>query len=175
MVDEKGLVIVNTGDGKGKTTAALGQTLRAAGHGIKVCFIQFIKGKWKTGEFAALQRFANDVELHVTGTGFTWLETDAENLKSAARAGWDLACRKMMSRRYGLVVLDEFTYVLEYGLIPAEEVQDALAGRPSGVTVVVTGRNAPAWLVESADIVTEMRAVRHDYDKGRKAWRGIEY
>jgi cob(I)alamin adenosyltransferase len=175
MSDEKGLVIVNTGNGKGKTTAALGQTLRAAGHGIKVCFVQFVKGKWKTGEAEALRRFANDVELHVTGTGFTWLETDLDKVKQAAQLGWDLARRKMMSSRYGLIVLDEFTYVLEYGLIPMEDVQAALAGRPSGVTVVVTGRNAPAWLVESADIVTEMKAVKHDYEKGRRAWRGIEY
>ena len=172
---EKGLLIINTGNGKGKTTAAFGQALRAAGHGAPVCIIQFVKGKWQTGESRAVESCGLDIELHVCGTGFTWEAEDMAEVKSAALEGWELAREKIGSGRYGLVVLDELTYLVNYGVIRGDDVLAALAGRPTGVDVVITGRDAPKELVEAADLVTEMREVKHPYAKGIKARKGVEF
>jgi cob(I)alamin adenosyltransferase len=171
----KGLVIINTGNGKGKTTAAFGQALRAAGHGTAVSVIQFIKGKWPTGEARALESGGLDIELHVCGTGFTWEAENIDEVKEAGRKGWQLASEKIGSGLYGLIVLDELTYLVNYGVISKEEVLSVLAARPDGVDVVITGRDACDELVGAADLVTEMREVKHPYGAGVKARKGIEF
>ena len=172
---EKGLVIVNTGDGKGKTTAALGQALRAAGHGMKVCFIQFIKGNWRYGELEAVKRFESIIDFHVMGKGFTWKSDDIEKDKAAAQAGWQFAQEALISQRYDMVILDEFTYLLAYRMIDIEPVLAILTNRPVALHVVITGRGAPPSLLEAADLVTEMREVKHPLKKGVKAQKGIEF
>ncbi|MEN8135436.1 MAG: cob(I)yrinic acid a,c-diamide adenosyltransferase [Thermodesulfobacteriota bacterium] len=174
-MDSKGIVIVNTGSGKGKSTAAFGQALRAAGHGYPVCIIQFIKGKWQTGEAKAVETWSDLIELHVCGTGFTWDAADMAEVKKAARQGWELACAKILSGAYKLVVLDELTYPLNYGIVSESEVVAALEGRPAGVNIVITGREAGPGLVALADIVTEMREIKHCYGTGVKAGKGIEF
>lgn len=170
-----GLIIVNTGSGKGKTTAAFGQALRAAGHGFAVCIIQFIKGKWRTGEAKGVSECSPLIELHVRGTGFTWEAGGQEEVRQAGRQGWELTRSKIASGRYRLVVLDEFTYLLNYGIVPVGEALDVLRNRPPGVNIVITGREAPAELVALADIVTEMREIKHGYGAGVKAGKGIEF
>jgi len=172
---ERGMIIVNTGNGKGKTTAAFGQALRAAGHGFAVCIIQFIKGKWRTGEARAVAKCGDLLELHVCGTGFTWEADHMDEVKQAARQGWNLARAKIDSGQYGLVVLDELTYLLNYGIVPESEVVDFLRGRPDGVNVVITGRGAGEGLIALADIVTEMREIKHGYGTGVAAGKGIEF
>lgn len=175
MKVKKGLVIVNTGDGKGKTTAALGMAIRAAGHGMKVCFIQFIKGSWKYGELEAVKRFEDLIDFHVMGRGFTWKSDDREKDKVAARVAWDFAREMMVSGRYHMVVLDEFTYLLTYGMIDLEPVLAALAGKPLGLHVVITGRGAPPQLVAAADLVSQVQVVKHPFASGIKAQKGIEF
>ncbi len=172
---KKGLLIVNTGDGKGKTTAALGLAMRAAGHGLRVCFIQFIKGSWKYGELEAMKRFSDTIDFHVMGKGFTWKSSDLEKDRAAAREAWQLAQTALTGDRYQLVVLDEFTYPLTYGMIELEPVMDTLAARPKNQHVVITGRGAPPALIEAADLVTEMKPVKHPLQLGVKAQKGIEF
>ena len=172
---KKGLLIINTGDGKGKTTAALGMALRAAGHGLGVCFIQFIKGSWKYGELEAVKRHDDCIDFHVMGKGFTWKSEDIEKDRQAAREAWTFALEVMASGRYHTVVLDEFTYLLQYGMVDLQPVLTALANRPAGLHVVITGRGAPKGLVAAADLVTEMRAVKHPLKAGVKAQKGIEF
>jgi cob(I)alamin adenosyltransferase len=172
---KKGLLMVNTGDGKGKTTAALGMAMRTAGHGLKVCFIQFIKGTWKYGELDAVERFGDLIDFHVTGKGFTWKTKDFEKDKAAARKGWELVCEAMGSERYHLVVLDEFTYLLTYQMIELQTVLDLLNNRPKDLHVLVTGRNAPQELLDLADLVTRMQVVKHPLKAGIKAQKGIEF
>ncbi len=174
-MEGKGIVIVNTGNGKGKTTAAFGQALRAVGHGAAVCIIQFIKGKWRTGEAKAVEACSDLIELHICGTGFTWDAEHMDEVKRAAQRGWELARAKILSGDYNLVVLDEITYLLNYGLVSESEVFAALEARPLGVNIVITGRGAGAGLVALADIVTEMREVKHCYGTGVKAGKGVEF
>lgn len=171
----QGLVIINTGHGKGKTTAAFGQALRAAGQGLKVCIIQFIKGQAATGEALALPAaFPGQIELHRVGTGFTW-QQERETVKAAALAGWQLAREKILSDAYDLIVLDEFTYLISFGILPEEEAIDLFRLRPKRLHLVVTGRDAGQGLIEYADLVTEMRAVKHPYQQGITAQKGIEF
>ncbi len=172
---KKALVMVFTGDGKGKTTSALGLAMRAAGHGMKVCFIQFIKGSWKYGEMEAVKRFEDLIDFHVMGRGFTWRSEDLEKDSEAAREAWEFAKEAMDSKRYQLVVLDEFTYPLIYGMIDLPPVLETLANRPTNLHVVITGRDAPKDLLAAADLVTEMRAVKHPMEAGIKAQKGIEF
>jgi cob(I)alamin adenosyltransferase len=172
---KKGLLMVNTGNGKGKTTAALGLAMRTAGHGLKVCFIQFIKGSWKYGELSAVERFEDMIDFHVMGKGFTWKSKDLEKDKAVARQGWELARKTMASHRYHLVVLDEFTYLLTYQMIDLQAVLHVLNERPDDVHVLVTGRNAPQALLDLADLVTQMQAIKHPLDVGIKAQKGIEF
>lgn len=172
---ERGLIMVNTGNGKGKTTAAFGQALRVAGHGQRVCIVQFIKGDWPTGESLVLERMADCIELHVCGTGFTWQAESREEVVRAALQGWRLAREKMASGLFRLVVLDEFTYPLNYGIIAEAEVLTALDARPPGLDVLITGREASGGILAAADLVTEMREIKHPYRKGVAARRGIEY
>ncbi len=171
----QGLVIINTGHGKGKTTAAFGQALRAAGQGLKVCIIQFIKGQAKTGEaLAFISAFPGQVELHLAGTGFTW-QQDMETVKEAALAGWRLAGEKILSDAYDLIVLDELTYLIGFGILTEAEVITLFRKRPKRLHLVITGRNASQELIEYADLVTEMRAIKHPFQQGIKAQKGIEF
>jgi cob(I)alamin adenosyltransferase len=171
----RGLVIVHTGNGKGKTTAALGLILRAWGRNLRICMIQFIKaetGNW--GEIKAARKL--DIEWHKMGDGFTWLSKDLDETIAKALHGWELAQAKITSGEYDLVVLDEFTYPLHYGwLDPEEVVQWLQAHRPANLHLVITGRNAPSELVEYADLVTEMNLIKHPFDQGIPAQAGIEY
>ncbi len=172
---QKGLIIINTGDGKGKTTAALGMAMRAAGHGLKVCFIQFIKGSWKYGELEAVKKFAETIDFHVLGKGFTWKSKDIEEDKKVARKAWEFAQQKITSDRYDVIVLDEFTYLPAYEFIPLAPVLKVLAERPSHLHVVITGRKAPQELMDAADLVTEMKVVKHPLSVGIKAQKGVEF
>ncbi len=175
MPDKKGLLIVNTGDGKGKSTAAFGTLLRAWGRGMKVCVIQFIKsetGKW--GEVKAAQKMG--VEWLTTGDGFTWLSKDMDETTARALHGWKLAQEKIASGNYDLILLDEFTYPLHYGWLDTAEVLDWLKEhRPPSLHLIITGRSAPEALIQAADLVTEMKLVKHPYQQGVKAQAGIEF
>ena len=172
---KKGLVIINTGDGKGKTTAALGLILRAWGRGFRICVIQFLKaekGRW--GEVQAAEKLG--IEWHKTGDGFTWLSKDMDETIARAMHGWQLAQQKIASGQYDLVVLDEFTYLMSLGWLDTADVLSWLgAHRPKELHLVITGRDAPPELVEFADLVTEMRVVKHPAEQGIKAQAGIEY
>ena len=171
----KGLLIVFTGEGKGKTTAALGMAVRAAGHGLPVCFIQFIKGSWRYGELEAVKRFEGLIDLHVMGKGFTWKSENLEEDVRLAREGWAFACQAIDSGKYHTVVLDEFTYLLHYGMLAVEPCLDVLARRDPAQHVVITGRHAPKPLIAAADLVTEMRMIKHPLKIGVKAQKGIEF
>ncbi|MEI6987504.1 MAG: cob(I)yrinic acid a,c-diamide adenosyltransferase [Rhodospirillaceae bacterium] len=173
--NEKGLLIVHTGNGKGKTTAALGLILRAAGHGMAVGLVQFVKGSWSTGELAALARFDDLVTVRVMGEGFTWETRDRARDCRAAGLAWDMAISLINDRRYRLVVLDELSIALRYEFLPVADVVATLAARPAGLHIAVTGRHAPPALINAADLVTEMRSVKHPYQAGIKAQLGIEY
>lgn len=172
---DRGIVIINTGNGKGKTTAAFGQAVRVAGHGLPVCIIQFIKGQWATGEGKAVKSLANCIELHVCGTGFTWQADNRDEVTEAALVGWRLAREKIASGAYRLVVLDELTYLINYGIISEDQVREVLSCRPDGVDIVITGREAGAGLLAVADLVTEMREIKHPYGQGVKAVKGREF
>ncbi len=167
--------MVFTGSGKGKTTAALGLSVRAMGHGYKICIIQFIKGSWKYGELEAMKRFSDLMDFHVTGRGFSWKSEDIEKDRMAAQAGWQLAKEAIASRKYHIVILDELTYLIKLNMVDEKEIIQTLRNRPQHLHVVVTGRNAPSSLMESADLITDMQAVRHPLEKGIKAQRGIEF
>lgn len=173
--DEKGLLIVHTGNGKGKTTAALGLILRAAGHGFPVGLVQFIKGAWSPGELAALARFDDLVTVRVMGEGFTWDTRDRARDAASARAAWTQGLAMMADPRYRLVVLDELTIALRYGFLPADEIVAALIARRPDLHLAVTGRHAPPELIAAADLVTEMTLVKHPYQAGVKAQQGIEF
>lgn len=168
------IVIVNTGEGKGKSTAAFGTVLRAVARGWKVCVVQFIKSeRWKVGEKVAAERLG--VEWWTIGDGFTWDSRDMERTEAVAREGWRVAREKIASGGYGLVVLDEITYPMNWGWIPTEEVVSAIASRPASVNVIATGRDAPQELIDIADTVTEMRNRKHAFERGLKAMRGIDF
>jgi len=174
-MNPKGLIMVHTGRGKGKTTAGLGLALRALGHGLPVCIIQFIKGTWEYGELFSAKRFSDLLEFHVAGLGFTWKSKDEERDRQAAREGWRLAKTRIEGGSHHLVILDEFTYPLNYGMVDAQEALDFLRRKPERLHVLITGRNASPALVEIADLVTEMREVKHPYKSGVHAQKGIEF
>ena len=178
---EKGLLIVHTGKGKGKSTAAFGLAARAIGNGMRVGIVQFVKGKWETGERHVLERFADQVTIRTMGEGFTWETQDRARDIAAAKAAWQAATQMIEAcrgpkPRYDMVVLDELNIVLRYDYLPLDEVVAALSGRPSGLHVVVTGRNAKQSLIEAADLVTEMTMVKHPFrEQNVKAQKGIEF
>ena len=172
---EKGLLMVHTGPGKGKTTAAFGLLLRMVGRGRRCGVVQFIKGAWSTGERTALQRFDDLVEWHTMGEGFTWETQDRARDVAAARRAWDKAVDLMRQPGLGLLVLDELNIALRYDYLPEAEVIAALQARPQGLHVVITGRNARPALIEAADLVTEMTLVKHHFAAGVKAQEGIEF
>lgn len=171
----KGLIIVYTGQGKGKTTAALGLAFRAMGHGYPVCVIQFIKGGWKYGELASAGRFSELLDWHVVGEGFTWNGNDPDRHVKAAIQGWDLAKSIIGSEHHRLIILDEFTYTLKYGMVEENEAVRALLRKPPSVHVLITGRDAPVSLLAIADLVTDMQEVRHPFNQGVMAQKGIEF
>ncbi len=172
---QKGLLIVNTGDGKGKTTAALGTALRAAGHGMRVGIVQFIKGAWTYGELAAIKRFDDLIDIHVMGRGFTWKSEDLEKDRQAAREGWAKAVDMIRSARYSLIILDELTYLMTFDFVDSDTILGTLKDKPPALHVIVTGRGAPDDLISMADLVTDMQAVKHPYAAGIKAQQGIEF
>jgi len=189
MDQRRGLILITTGPGKGKTTAAMGTALRAVGNGMNVLMLQFMKGSWHYGEldaakaFGALESKADEksklgrFEIRQLGRGFVKVgnaETDPEDLKMV-REGWEEARQEILSDKWEMVVLDEINYAIGYGFIEAEEVAAVLRKRPERLHVILTGRNAHATLVEMADTVTEMREVKHAYQKGIQAQLGIEY
>ncbi len=172
---EKGLVIVNTGAGKGKSTAAFGLALRMLGHDRKVAIVQFIKGAWGTGERNVLEKFGPLVEWHTMGEGFTWETQDKARDIAACTRAWQTACALMARPDISLVVLDELNIALRYHYIEAETVLAALVLRQPNQHVVITGRNAPQALIDAADLVTEMTLVKHHFAAGVKAQAGIEF
>jgi cob(I)alamin adenosyltransferase len=171
----QGLLIVNTGNGKGKTTAALGQAFRAVGHGFRVCFLQFLKGSWKYGELEAAKRFEDLMEIRALGRGFTWKSEDLNEDIQSARDAWDLAKQVIASGKFKMVVLDELTYLITYGMVAEEDILNTFRNRPPELHIVVTGRDASPGLIELADLVTEMNEIKHPFRNGIKAQRGIEF
>jgi cob(I)alamin adenosyltransferase len=170
----RSIVLVNTGDGKGKSTAAFGVVMRAVAREWKVAVIQFIKsGKWKVGEEATAKRLG--VDWWAIGEGFTWDSPDLSEDQAVTQAAWRHAREIISGGEHRLVVLDEITYPINWGWIPVDEVTGAIEGRPDDLNVVVTGRDAPAALIDLADTVTEMRNVKHAYDRGVTAKKGIDY
>lgn len=171
---ERGLLLVHTGNGKGKSSAAFGLLARALGHGMRAAVIQFVKNRSDTGE-EAFFRNRPGVQWHVMGEGFTWETQDAQRDAAAAQAAWAMAKRYLADPDIGLVVLDEMTYAFKYGWLALDEVLTALSTRPPMQHVIVTGRAAPPGLIAAADTVTEMRMVKHAYQVGVKAMPGIEW
>jgi cob(I)alamin adenosyltransferase len=172
---EKGLVIVHTGKGKGKSTAAFGLALRAIGQGFKVGVVQFVKGRWESGEREALARFGDSITIAVMGEGFTWETQDRARDIKAAEAAWAAAKEMILAPAPDLVVLDEINIALRYDYLPVADVIAILAKKPPMKHVVLTGRNAPAELIAAADLVTEMTEIKHPFRAGVKAQRGIEF
>ncbi|UCD18003.1 MAG: cob(I)yrinic acid a,c-diamide adenosyltransferase [Candidatus Zixiibacteriota bacterium] len=175
---EKGLLIVYTGHGKGKTTAALGMTIRALGYGWQVCIIQFIKGSWKYGEMDGIKKLAPNVELNIMGEGFVGIIDDNKSFeehRAAARKAYDLALEKMQSGKYNLVILDELNVAVSLGLITRDELQELVGKKPEQLHLVITGRDATEWLIGQADLVTEMKEIKHPYQKGILAQKGVDY
>jgi cob(I)alamin adenosyltransferase len=172
---EKGLLIVNTGKGKGKSTAAFGLVLRMLGYGRRVAVVQFIKGAWASGERAALERFGDLIEFHTMGEGFTWETQDRARDVESCRRAWAVSVGLLAREDLALVVFDELNIALRYDYLSVDEVLAAIAARPEGMHVVVTGRNAKAEMVAAADLVTEMTVVKHHFAAGVKAQQGIEF
>ena len=182
-MEEKGLVLINTGNGKGKTTAALGTAIRAWGDGQKVLILQFIKGAWKYGELeavAALAKADGRIEIRSMGDGFVFhnRKEDEEAFarkKELARKAWETACAEVMSGKWDLVILDEINYAIHFGMLTAGEAADLIRRRPESLNMILTGRYAPQELVDLADTVTEMKPVKHAFEKGIRARKGIEF
>lgn len=168
------IVLINTGDGKGKSSAAFGVMTRGWARGWTVGVVQFLKGgTWKIGERKLAEHL--DIEWHTLGDGFTWESTDMDETIAKGRHAWEIAKEKLASGDYNLLILDELTYTMKYEWVEIAEVVDAVVNRAEGTNVVITGRNAPQELIDIADTVTEMKKIKHAYDKGIKAMKGIEY
>lgn len=173
--DQRGLVIVHTGKGKGKSTAAWGMVLRALGHGMRVGIVQFVKGKWDTGERVILEKFGDQCHIEAHGEGFSWESQDLERDKAAASRAWDAALKLMADETVSMVVLDEINIALRYGQIDAALVIAGLQAKRPDLHVVLTGRNALDEIIDVADLVTEMTLVKHPFRAGVKAQAGIEF
>jgi cob(I)alamin adenosyltransferase len=171
---DKGLVMVYTGGGKGKTTAAMGTVLRALGYGMKVAIVQFIKGSWLSGEEQALKKMKN-CRFHKMGEGFTWDTKDFERDRQKAEEGWVLAKKYIQDKTTKLVVLDEINCCLDYGFLDLNDVMNVMKKKPRMKHVLLTGRGAPPKLIQIADLVTQMKCVKHPYDKGIWAQKGIDF
>lgn len=179
-IEKKGLLIVHTGKGKGKSTAAFGLVTRAIGNGMKVGVVQYVKGKWQTGERVVLEHFPDQVEIRTMGEGFTWETQDRARDIQAAKNAWEVSKEMIEASRgdnpkYDMVLLDELNIVLRYGYLDLQEVVDFLDKRPELLHVIVTGRNAKPELMEAADLVTDMTMVKHPFKAGVKAQVGIEF
>lgn len=172
--EERGVLLINTGNGKGKSSAAFGVVARALGHGLKVAIVQFVKGRSDTGEEAFFRR-QPDVSWHVGGEGFTWETQDKERDAKAAQAAWAVACEHLRNPDIGLVVLDEMTYAFKYGWLDLESVLAALLSRPSMQHVIVTGRGAPEALRDAADTVSDIGNEKHAFKAGVKAMPGLDW
>jgi cob(I)alamin adenosyltransferase len=173
---EKGLVIVHTGPGKGKTSAALGMAIRAIGHDMKVGVVQFVKGAMATGEKAVFDRFPDLIEFKPMGEGFTWDTQDRTRDIAVAREAWEEVKRMIADPSYAMVIADELNIVLRYDYLPVGEVLEAIEGKPHMTHLIITGRNAPQELIDAADLVTEMTQVKHPFrEQNVKAQRGIEF
>jgi cob(I)alamin adenosyltransferase len=174
MTRARSLVLVNTGHGKGKSSAAFGVMARGWARGWRVGVVQFVKGgKWKTGERKLAEKL--EIEWHTLGDGFTWESSDLEHTAQLGRDAWAVVTEKLASGDYDLLILDELTYPIKYGWVPVDAVVKAIKDRAPKTSVIVTGRDAPDELVEVADTVTEMRKVKHAYDEGISAMKGIEF
>jgi len=172
----KGLIIVHTGDGKGKTTAGFGMVYRSLGRGYTVAIVQFMKGKWKTGEVAALQRFGEQVEHHAVGDGFTWQTQNLAQDKATARRAWEKCLELIRAKKHRLLFFDELNYVLKYEFLPVSEVIQGLKEKDPFAHIIITGRDAHSEIIALADLVTEMREIKHPYNTQRiKAQPGIDY
>lgn len=171
----KGLVIVYTGEGKGKTTAALGLVFRALGRRYRVAVVQFIKGKWKTGEAAMAAELPERVDFFSLGDGFTWITQNYAQDVASARAAWTKCLEVLADERYQIVIFDELSYVIKYNFLSVDEVLQGLKQKPLRTHVVITGRDAPPELIDAADLVTEMRDIKHPYRAGIKAQPGVDY
>ena len=174
-IESKGLLIVHTGPGKGKSTAAFGLALRALGRGWRVGVVQFIKGAWSTGERLAFERFGDQIAWHTMGEGFTWETQDRQRDVAAAAAAWAKALKLMADLSIRLIVLDELNIALRYDYLPLDEIVAALTARRIDLHIVVTGRNAKPELIAAADLVTEMTLVKHHFAAGVRAQEGIEF
>jgi len=173
---EKGLIIVNTGNGKGKTTAALGMVLRSLGHGYRVAIVQFIKGAWEPAEKAVLSKWEGQLEFRAMGEGFTWETQDRDRDIQKASEAWDFALSYIKNPEFKLVLLDEINVAFKLGYLSVEKVLAALEEKPADTHVILTGRGAPPGLIEKADLVTEMKLIKHPFrEQGVKAQPGIEY
>jgi len=172
---EKGLIIVHTGKGKGKSTAAFGLVFRSLGHGKRIGVVQFVKGAWETGERDVLMRFEDQVTFRTMGEGFTWETQDRQRDIAAARSAWEEAKKMIADPSYNLILLDELNIVLRYDYLPLEEIIEVLGNKPEMTHVIVTGRNARDGLIEIADLVTEMTQIKHPFRDGVKAQAGIEF
>lgn len=173
--EEKGLVIVHTGKGKGKSTAGFGMVFRALGHGMKIGVVQFVKGSWDTGERWVLEKFPEQVTISALGEGFTWETQDRARDIAMARGAWEQAKAMIMDESYDMVLCDELNIVLRYDYLPVEEVTEVLKAKPEMKHVIITGRNAKDELIEAADLVTEMEMIKHPFRSGVKAQKGIEF
>ena len=174
MREEHGLILLNTGDGKGKTTAAIGVAFRALGHGLRVGMLQFIKGKWKTGE-RKLGEQTPGLTWLTMGRGFTWESENLDRDREAARDAWRTAREWLAGDAFDIVIFDEITYIVNYDFVPVGEIVAALQNRRAGLHVILTGRAAPPELIAVADLVTEMCPVKHPYRDGVRAQKGVEF
>ncbi len=173
---EKGLIVVNTGNGKGKTTAALGMVLRSLGHGFRVAIVQFIKGAWEPAEKAALSRWMPQLQFHAIGEGFTWETQDRDRDIAKAQEAWTLALSYIHNPEFKLILLDEINVALKLGYLPVEQILAGLGEKSPDTHIILTGRGAPSQLIEAADLVTEMTLIKHPFrEQGIKAQPGIEF
>ena len=175
---ESGLVIVYTGNGKGKTTAALGMALRAIGHNYKICMIQFIKGSWHYGEMSSSKRLEPDFELTAVGKGFVGIlddKTPKEVHQKIAKEAIEIAKEKIISEKYNIIILDEINYAVNLGLVELADVLDLIKNKPQGVTLVLTGNHVKQEIIDAADLVTEMKEIKHPFQQGIRAKKGIDF
>ncbi len=171
----KGLILIHTGDGKGKSTSAFGAAMRFIGQGFNVGMVQFMKGQWKTGEAEAANIFGEQFEIFSFGEGFSWEVKDPERNRQAVEQAWAKCLEMLRDDHYQMVIFDEINIALQMNLLSSGEVMDALKKKPPAKHVILTGRGAPSELIEIADLVTEMKCVKHPFDQGTPAQRGIEY
>lgn len=174
-MSRNGLIAVFTGNGKGKTSSALGLILRSSGYKKKVCMIQFIKGEWKCGEHEAVKQLDGIAEIYPMGKGFTWKSDDIEKDIALAREAWEFAKKKIQDAAFSMIILDELTYLIKYEMVDENEILEVLRNKPEHLHIVITGRDASEGLLEVADLVTEMKDIKHPFKNGVPAQPGFDY